>query len=167
MKIICAVDENWNIGKDKGLLFYIRKDMERFKELTTNNIVVMGRKTLESLPKGQALLNRENIVITRNKNYGKNNVIVYNSIKEFLTESKNMDKDIFVIGGGEIIRELLYYCEYALITKIVGRVDDADTSIPNLDLDENFKLLEESESLKDGGVEFKYVKYGNINTNKI
>ena len=66
MKLIVNVSKNWGIGKDNGLLFHISKDMKFFKEHTTGNTIIMGRKTLESLPGSKPLPNRTNIVLTRN-----------------------------------------------------------------------------------------------------
>ena len=67
MNLIAAVDKNWGIGLNNALLVRIPDDMKRFRQITTGNVVVMGRKTLESFPGGQPLKNRTNIVITAGK----------------------------------------------------------------------------------------------------
>jgi len=67
MKIILAVDQNWGIGKDNEMLFHLKKDLKHFKDLTIGNIVIMGRSTYESI--GKALSNRDNVVLTRNRDY--------------------------------------------------------------------------------------------------
>lgn len=64
MNAIVAVSENWGIGKDNALLFHIRADLQRFKALTTGHTVVMGRRTLESLPGGRGLPGRRNLVLS-------------------------------------------------------------------------------------------------------
>lgn len=64
MYAIVAVDEKWGIGRDNALLFHLPADLKRFKELTSGHTVLMGRKTLESLPGGRGLPNRRNIVLT-------------------------------------------------------------------------------------------------------
>ncbi len=78
--IIAAIDSNNGLGYKGDLLTYIPGDLPRFKALTTNNTVIMGRKTFESLPKG-ALPNRINIVITRNKDFSAPNVITASKLK--------------------------------------------------------------------------------------
>lgn len=69
MKLIAAIDKNWNIGKDGELLVHIPEDMKFFREKTMGKVVVMGRKTLESFPGGKPLKGRTNIVLTRDRNY--------------------------------------------------------------------------------------------------
>ena len=71
MKLIVAVDRNWAIGKDDDFLVKIPEDMKRIRMLTMGNVVIMGRKTLLSLPDKRPLLNRTNIVLTRNNNLKK------------------------------------------------------------------------------------------------
>ena len=65
MNAIVAVDRNWAIGRDNGLLFSLPGDMKHFRTLTTGGTVIMGRKTLDSFPGGRPLPKRRNIVITR------------------------------------------------------------------------------------------------------
>ena len=62
MYAIAAVDQNWGIGRDNALLFHISADMKRFRALTEGKTVLMGRKTLQSLPNGRGLPHRRNIV---------------------------------------------------------------------------------------------------------
>ena len=69
MKLIVAVDKNWAIGKNNKLMWSIPADMKFFRETTQGNVVIMGRKTLESFPQGQPLKNRGNIVISRKPDY--------------------------------------------------------------------------------------------------
>lgn len=69
MDIIVSVDENWGIGNNGQLLTKISADLKRFRKMTTNNIIIMGRKTLESFPEGKPLPNRINIVMTHSQEY--------------------------------------------------------------------------------------------------
>ena len=81
MYLIVAVDKNWAIGKNNKLMWSIPADMKYFRETTKGNIVIMGRKTLESFPQSQPLKNRVNIVITNNKDYKvKDAVVVHLSL---------------------------------------------------------------------------------------
>lgn len=133
MNLIVAVDQNWAIGKDNSLLESIPEDMKFFRETTTGNVVVMGRKTLESFPGGRPLKNRTNIVLTNNRTFEKEGAITVHSIDELDEVLTQFASDrIYVIGGASIYRLLLNRCDTAYITKI-HHAYDADTWFPNLD----------------------------------
>ena len=86
MKIILAVDQNWGIGKDNEMLFHLKKDLKHFKDLTTENIVIMGRSTYESI--GKALANRDNVVLTRNRDYKLEDALVFHNVDDLLAYVK-------------------------------------------------------------------------------
>ena len=109
MKIIAAVDEKWGIGKGMNLLFRISEDMEFFKEKTMGKTVVMGRKTLESFPNAKPLKNRKNVVLTTDKNFKCDGTEIVHGIKTIV--EKYGGDDTFVIGGGEVYKQLLPYSE--------------------------------------------------------
>ena len=132
MKLIVAADRNWAIGKNNKLMWSIPADMKFFRETTQGNVVIMGRKTLESFPQGQPLKNRVNIVITRNPSYKVKDAVVVHSVEEAIEESRKYDGDVFVIGGESIYRAMLPYCDTALVTRI-DYAYEADTWFPNLD----------------------------------
>lgn len=138
MKLIVNADRNWGIGKNGNLLLHIPEDMQRFKALTMGNTVVMGRKTLESLPGGKPLPGRKNVVLTRNKNYRADGVTTCHSVDEI----KELSGEVFVIGGGEIYSLLMDECDTAYITRtdIDG---DADTFMPPLG--DEWELVEREE----------------------
>lgn len=163
MILIFAVDNNWNIGYDGDMLFKISEDLKRFRRLTEGNIVIMGRKTFESLPNKRALPNRINIVITRDREYSASDVIVINSLEELfpLLEKLNSNNEMnnFVIGGGNIAQQLISYCHKAYITKVFKTFEVADTLIPNLDLDADWKIVNESEVYSQDDLLYKYVDY--------
>ena len=92
MNIIVAVDNNWGIGYKNDLLVRIPNDQKFFREKTTGNVVIMGRKTLESFPEGKPLKNRTNIVITSDKSYKVDGAIVVHSIEEALRKIKNIPR---------------------------------------------------------------------------
>ncbi len=135
MNLIVAVDKNWAIGKNNRLMWSIPADMKFFRETTKGNVVIMGRKTLESFPQGQPLKNRVNIVITRNPGYKVKGAVVVHSVEEAVEEARKYKGEIYVIGGESIYREMLSLCDTALVTKI-DHAYDADTYFPNLDQDE-------------------------------
>lgn len=131
--IIVAVSENDAIGKDNKLLFHLKEDMQNFKRLTTNNVVIMGRKTYESI--GKPLKDRINIVISRSDNKDEENLIWVHSLEEAIKKAKEYEKDIYIIGGGSIYKEALEkdIVDKIYLTRIKKRVNDADTFFPRLD----------------------------------
>jgi len=150
MKMIVAVDDGWGIGYRNGLLVRIPEDMRYFRKLTMGNVVVMGRKTFDSLPNKQPLKGRRNIVLSRSKIDG---VDCCNSVKELLSELKDESRDVFVIGGGEIYKLLFPYCDYAYVTKISGRYP-CDTWVENLDKNGSWIKVSESFGGAYNGVEY-------------
>ena len=159
MYIIAAADRNWAIGKSGDLLYHLPQDMKFFRETTQNSVVVMGRKTLESFPGGRPLKNRVNIVLTRNNDYEKDGVVVCHSIDELCEILKEYtDKNIFVIGGEEIYRQLLPMCTKAYITR-VDATSEADSFFPDLDDDPYWHITHTSEDLSDNGITFRFVTY--------
>ncbi|MDD6440593.1 MAG: dihydrofolate reductase [bacterium] len=161
MNLIVAVDKNWAIGKDNKLLVSIPADMKFFRETTKGNIVVMGRKTLESFPQGQPLQNRVNIVISRNKDYKVKGAVVVHSIEEAIEEAKKYEGDVYVIGGESIYRAMLPYCQTALVTKI-DHAYTADTYFPNLDEDPEWELTGETEEQTYFDLEYVFRRYERI-----
>ena len=161
MYLIVAVDKNWAIGKNNKLMWSIPADMKYFRETTKGNIVIMGRKTLESFPQSQPLKNRVNIVITNNKDYTVKDAVVVHSIEEALEEAKKYEGIPYVIGGESIYRAMLPYCDTALITKI-DHAFDADTYFPNLDEDEEWKMTKISEEQTCFDLEYYFTVYERV-----
>ncbi len=145
MNLIAAVDKRWAIGNKGQLLVSIPGDQKLFREETLGKVVVMGRKTLESLPGGRPLYGRTTIVLSRDKSYQVKDAQVVHTLEEALRElEKYSSEDIFVAGGQEIYQQFLPYCQTAHITWI-DYTYDADTYFPNLDQDEEWELAAESE----------------------
>lgn len=144
MKLIVSADENWGIGSNNQLLVHIPEDMRLFREMTTGKVVVMGRKTRESLPSG-TLEDRVNIVLTHDQNYKAGNAVIVNSLEELHQELEQYDaNDVFVIGGSSIYGQLLDECDTAYVTKI-DFAYSADAYFPNLDEAPEWELVAESE----------------------
>lgn len=163
MKLIVAVAKDWGIGYEGDLLFNLPQDMEFFKETTKNKVVVMGRRTLMSLPGGKPLKNRTNIVLTSNKRFKADDCIFCNSFKELFEELKKYNNDeIFIIGGGKIYNDLYSYCTEAYITK-VDAITNADTYLHNFDDDVNWELSFASELHEYNGMKFTFNTYKNSN----
>jgi dihydrofolate reductase len=167
MKLIVAVAKDWGIGNGGDLLFDLPDDMKFFKETTKNKTVVMGRITLLTLPGGNPLKNRVNIVMTTDKNYEKENCTVVHSVEELLEEVKKYNSDdVFVIGGSKIYNELYPYCSEAYITK-VDAVKDADSYLHNFDQDQDWLLTFASELHENNGLKFNFNTYKNQNVKEI
>jgi dihydrofolate reductase len=163
MKLIAAVDKNWAIGKNGKLLVSIPEDMKLFRETTSGKVVVMGRKTLESFPGGRPLKNRVNVVLTTDKSYQPEGVVVCHSLEEALEKLKKYKSDdIYVIGGGSIYRQFLPYCDTALITEI-DFAYDADTSLPDLSRLEEWRVAECSDEKTYYDLEYYFKTYVRLN----
>ena len=162
MNLIVAVDKNWAIGKDNKLLVSIPADMKYFRETTKGNIVIMGRKTLESFPQSQPLKNRVNIVITKNPDYQVKGAVVVHSVEEAIEESKKYEGEVYVIGGESIYRAMLPYCKTAYVTKI-DHAYAADTYFPNLDEENDWELIGETEEQTYFDLEYVFARYENKN----
>lgn len=161
MNLIAAVDKNWAIGMDNKLLVRIPDDMKRFRQMTIEKVVVMGRKTLESFPGGRPLKGRINIVLSKDRNYQPKDVIVVHSLEELSVELKKYkSEDIFVIGGESIYRQLLDQCDTAYITKI-DYAYQADAWFPNLDEEDAWQVEEESEEQTYFDLEYYFITYRN------
>lgn len=150
ISLIAAVSENGVIGVDNKLPWYIPDDLKRFKKLTSGNVVIMGRKTYDSI--GKPLPNRLNIVISRNKELNIPGCIVANSMVQAIRKA-GTDKDIFIIGGGEIYNKGFTFAERIYLTKVHQEVE-GDTTFPEIDTE--FCWVEKENIKKEG---FSYITY--------
>ncbi|MDO4530466.1 MAG: dihydrofolate reductase [Bacillota bacterium] len=159
MNLIVAVDEKWGIGRDGDLLQRISADMKYFREKTTGNVMVMGRKTLESFPNKKPLPNRVNIVLTANKAYEAEGVVLCHDMADLPEVLKGYsDKEIFIVGGGSIYAQLLPMCKRAYVTKICNTYP-ADTFFPDLDAHPDWVLAEKGEEQEENGIRFSFDLY--------
>ncbi|MBS7229865.1 dihydrofolate reductase [Flavobacterium psychroterrae] len=142
--MIAAVAENNALGKDNELVWHLPNDFKRFKSLTTNHHIIMGRKTFESFPK--PLPNRVHVVITRQKDYNHEGCIVVDSIEKAIAACPE-NEDSYIIGGGEIYNLALPYTDIIEITK-VHHTFEADAFFPEINNDE-WQLVESEENYKD------------------
>lgn len=158
MNVIVSADENWGIGSNNQLLVHIPDDMRFFREMTTGKVVVMGRKTRESLPNG-TLENRVNIVLTHDPNYKAENAVLVHSLDELHQKLEQYDtNDVFVIGGSSVYRQLLDECDTAHVTKI-DFAYSADAYFPNLDEASEWELAAESEEQTYFDIIYYFRKY--------
>ncbi|MEP5341148.1 MAG: dihydrofolate reductase [Algibacter sp.] len=131
LTIIVAAAENDAIGKDNKLIWHLGDDLKRFKNLTNNHHIIMGRKTFESFPK--PLPNRTHIVITRQSDYKvPDGVITVNSLDDAIDAAKS-DTQPFIIGGGEIYKQALQVADKIELTRVHENFE-ADTYFPEVDM---------------------------------
>jgi len=152
IKLICAVSKNNVIGNKNKLPWNLSEDLKRFRKLTNDNVIVMGRKTYDSI--GRPLPNRENLVLSKNKKLKIDNVKVFSSPKEILDfyYTKKKKNDLFIIGGTFIYELFIDYCDYLLIT-YVNKEFEGDAYFPKVDWTE-WELVSE---------EIKYDEKENLN----
>ena len=148
IKLIAAIDRNFAIGKRGSLLFKIPEDLKLFKRLTTGHVVLMGRKTFESLG-CKPLSDRVNIVISTTKKYENDGVITFKSLTAAVEYSKlnYPDKDLYVVGGGRVYEESLQYADEVILTRYDRAYEDVDTyfpAVPETEFREEKTLLEGS-----------------------
>ena len=154
INIIAAITDNNALGKDNKLLFRLKKDMAHFKNITTDNVVIMGRKTYESI--GKTLPNRVNIVLSRNMKSNEE-FYTFDSIEKAIEWSKENypQKEIFIIGGASVYDKVLkdYIVDKLYMTKIKQTVEDADAFFPEIDYKRKWSITS-VERFFENGIEF-------------
>lgn len=140
VNMIVAAGRNGVIGRKGELIWHLPGDLKHFKTLTTGHVVIMGRKTWESLPK-KPLPGRRNIVLTRNMNYKANGAETVSSPEEAL--EKTAGEIPFIIGGEEIYRLFLPYAKRLYLTEVDADCPDADAFLPTGLNDGDWETIEE------------------------
>lgn len=154
--IIAAIGRNRELGKRGNLLWHIPKDLERFKALTMGNVVIMGRKTFESLPPSvRPLPGRVNIVVTRNADFPKGNYLVAQSVEDAIRLGEGVGTEkIFVIGGGDIYAAALPFADELELTRIDDEDAEADTLFPEYEI---FRTVVKEERHDDHAPPYTFV----------
>jgi dihydrofolate reductase len=165
---IVAVDKDWGIGYQGQLLEHLPPDMKYFKELTMGNIVIMGRKTWDSLP-SKPLPSRTNVVVSSKycfeASVGRGRApLVYSNMDYLIPDLLEPHiKDIFIIGGGSIYEQLLPYCDTVFLTHIGKDHKNVDTYFPRIDKDPNWEIdtcTELRESVT--GIPYAFITYKRV-----
>ncbi len=159
MNAIACIDEANGIGYQNSLLYHIKKDMAFFQEKTVNNVVVMGRKTLESFPNQAPLKNRINIVMTSKKSID-GCICVKDKKSLFEVLPHFSEKEIYVIGGQQIYAELLPYCGRAYITRVC-MTKQADAFFPDIGHLKNWVMKSRSEDFFEDRIQYRFERYEN------
>lgn len=161
MKMIVAVDQNWGIGRQNGLLFSIREDMRFFKNTTMGGAVIMGSKTLLSLPGGRPLPGRENMVLSRKGNFSTEGIALFRSADTLFDRLRERDtSQCYVIGGAAIYSLLMDYCDTAYITKVCAD-GKAEVFLRDMDAQPNWVLTSCSGLHRQGPLSFRFCTYRN------
>jgi dihydrofolate reductase len=165
---ILNCDKEYGIGKKNGLLFDLKEDMRYFRKTTLNHVVAMGENTLLSFPNQKPLKNRTNIVLSSDFTHNYEDVINVHDFQQFLNVVDNYSKreDVYIIGGASMYRQMLPYVDYVYLTK-VDAVGHAEVFFVNIDEDENFEVVSESDPVQDGDYTIKFVVYKNKNKQNI
>ena len=163
LSLIVAIDLKKGIGKNNDLMWHLPEDLLFFKEKTIGQIVIMGRKNYDSIPhKYRPLKNRENVILTKNKNFRAKECKVFHSFEEYISFYKNEKKrKIFIIGGGEIYNIALKknYVDTMYITH-VNKEYNADTFFPSFDIKKwEVETIKKHEKDKRHEASFTVVKY--------
>ena len=159
MNAIVNVDKNWGIGNKGELLISIPADMKMFREETTGNAIVLGRKTMETFPGGKPLPNRDNIVLSRKSNLKIPGATVVHDISELMEVLKQYDSNrVYVVGGETIYEQLLPYCDTVHVTK-VDRAYEADAHFPNLDQMPEWEITAAGEEQSYFDTTYRFIKY--------
>lgn len=162
LSIIVAKAKNNIIGKDNKLLWHLPEDMKRFRELTKGHVIIMGRKTFESL--GRVLPDRKHIVFTQNTDFKvkDENVQVVHSLLE-IQEYIECEEECFVIGGAMIYNLLMPYVSKIYVTQINCEFK-GDAFFPKIN-EEKWKEIDKQKGPDDGQNHFTYdyITYEKIN----
>ena len=153
--IACISQTNRAIGYQNRLLYHIKSDLTRFRELTTGHTIIMGRKTYESLPNG-ALPHRRNIVVSRRMKEMEG-CEVYPNLEAALKAAEGKTEETFIIGGESIYRQSLPAAHKLYLTVVDDAPQQADAFFPEINPEE-WELIEK-EMRNENGLSFSFLTY--------
>ena len=147
--LIVARSKNNVIGKNGEIPWKIKGEQKQFKELTTGNVVIMGRKSYEEI--GHPLPNRKNIIVSRTKNFSGENLVTVSSLQEAINIAKG--EQVYIAGGYGLFKESIPFVSKMYITEIDTLIEDGDVFFPEFDSSEFDITVGET-----GGDEIKYTR---------
>ncbi|WP_428912595.1 dihydrofolate reductase [Niallia sp. Krafla_26] len=145
ISFIVAMDKNRVIGKENQLPWHLPEDLKFFKRVTMGHPIIMGRKTHESI--GKPLPGRENIIVTRNKDYKSEGCTVIHSLEDLRQFANQKNEEVFVIGGAQLFIETFPIADRLYITEIHHEFD-GDTFFPEFN-ESNWTLVSKEQGVKD------------------
>ena len=158
LKILVAFDENRVIGKNNTLIWHLPADLKRFKTLTTGHVIIMGRKTFESI--GKPLPNRTSIVISRQADLQIDGAIIAHSVEEAILKAKSITReDIYIVGGAEIYALCLPMADQILVTQLHD-IFEGDAYFPEIPT-ETFEVTEKERGITNekNAYQYSYITY--------
>jgi len=155
ISIIAAIDKNNALGLNNRLLWHLSADLKRFKQLTTDHYIILGRKTFEAI--GKPLPKRVNIILTKQANYKAPNCLFAKSLSEALRLAENQP-EVFICGGGEVYSEAIEIAHYLYITHI-NAAFDADTFFPEIKPKLWSIVSKEDNFCEKNNFEYSFVNY--------
>jgi dihydrofolate reductase len=153
IKLIVAISTNRCIGKDNTLIWKLPSDLKRFKQITSGQTVVMGRKTFQSI--GKPLPKRRNIIITRDEGFLAEGCEVVNSIEEALLLSA---EDCFIIGGSEIYKQTIGIADKIYLT-VVHQEFDGDSFFPEIGFEWKETKREDFQKCEKNNFDYSFIDY--------
>lgn len=159
MELIVAVYDDWGIGRDGTQPIALTADRKFFRQETKGAMVIAGRRTIGDFPGGKPLPGRVNVAVSRNCSEIPG-FTVCKSPEEAAELAKSAQRAM-VIGGGSIYRQMLPYCDKAIITK-VHVTPESDTYFPNLDQDPQWELAEILQSGEENGIGYEMCVYRRV-----
>lgn len=159
MGLIVAIAQNREIGYKKELIYRIKEDLAKFKQITMDSYIIMGRNTYESIPKN--LPRRKYIVLSRDDKFNlEPPKIVHRSLEETLAFiSKEKESTFWVIGGEKIYAKFLPYIDKMHVTEIFSTYPNADTFFPEFNKDEWYKNAGEKLYCSENNVDYRHVLF--------
>ena len=154
--MIAAIGKNNELGKNNDLIWHFKEDMKFFREQTINKPIVMGRKTLESLPK--LLPKRKHIVLSRRKEGFPEEVLVIDSKEELLKWIEDYQDEVMIIGGASIYQQFLNYSDKLVLTEIDAEDKEADVFFPEFNK-EDFTSIQIGEEQEENNISYKHLIY--------
>lgn len=155
LTLIAAIGKNNELGKNNGMIWDLPEDLKFFRKQTSGHIIVMGRKTFDSLP--GMLPKRHHIVISRSNPSLPKEVEVLSSLEDFFKIYQNVDEEIFCIGGGMLYKEMLPYANRLLITEICAEDSSAEVFFPNFDRTVYSRTV--LSDITENGIHYYHVEY--------
>lgn len=152
--IIVAYDKNRVIGNKGKIPWNIKGEQRRFRELTTGNIVIMGRRTYEEI--GKPLPRRINVVISNTQKYEGENLYTVGSLEEAIARFADSQKTMYVAGGARLYEQALPLADQLFVTELDYKVAEGDTYFPVFETQKYIRTVEEQ---VDGEIPYEYVTY--------
>lgn len=152
ISLIVAMSANRVIGQDNKMPWHLSADLKRFRAITMDAPILMGRKTFESI--GKPLDGRTNLILSKNENYQPEGCFVFDSLEMALSASENMGEELFIIGGATLYEMSLPFAERLYLTDIQAKFD-GDTFFPEFNFDDWNEIACEQIN-NDEKVDFSY-----------